>query len=96
MSVTDLPALDVWVTSNCSACERTLRVISACETLHELVDIQVHRLDSAGAAPPAAVVGGPSIVFFGSVIALGTPDCSALTARIMSMASSRPTEDGSQ
>jgi len=81
---------------NCSACARTLRVVSACERLHEIVNIRVRRLDGTGVVPPVGVVGGPAIIFLGSVIALGTPDCSALTARIMSMTSSRPTEDGSQ
>ena len=96
MSVTDLPTLDVWVTGNCSACARTLRVVSACERLHEIVSIRVRRLDRKGVVAPAGVVGGPAMVFLGSVIALGTPDCSALTARIMSMTSSPPHQDDSQ
>lgn len=85
MSVIDFPALDVWVTDHCVSCARTLNILSACKDLHALVSVHVHRLGGSGESPPPAVVGSPAIVFRGAVIALGTPDCSELSGRIMSL-----------
>ena len=94
MKVTDLPTLDVWVTDHCVSCARTLKVLSACDGLRGLVGVHVHRLGSSGESPPAAVVGGPAIVFRGAVIALGTPDCSELTGRIMAVLDVQPEVGG--
>ncbi len=96
MKVTDLPTLDVWVTDHCVSCARTLDVLSTCEALQGLVSVLVHRLDGAGESPPTTVVGGPAVVFQGAVIALGTPDCSALAGRIMAMMRTRPQVGGNR
>lgn len=81
----DLPSLDVWVTEGCRSCERTLKVIHGCGRLRALVDVRVCRFGTPGLAPPKAVIGGPAVVFLGAVIALGTPECSALVERILEM-----------
>ena len=81
----DLPSLDVWVTDGCRSCARTLRVIHGCGPLQDLVDIRVCKFGTPGLAPPKAVIGGPAVVFLGVVIALGTPECSALVERILEL-----------
>lgn len=81
--MTNLPALDVWVTDGCRPCGRTLKVIHGCSSLQDLVEIHVHKFGNAEVAPPKAVIGGPAVVFQGTVIALGTPDCAALVERIL-------------
>lgn len=42
-------------------------------------------MTAPGAAAPAAVVGGPTALFEGVVVALGTPDCAQLARRIESL-----------
>ncbi|WP_322797401.1 hypothetical protein [Tepidiforma sp.] len=84
--MSELPELDVWVTAECSACARTLRTLEACESLQGLVAIRVRDLSQQGQRPPG-VVGGPTITLGGEVVALGTPDCSELTERVISILS---------
>lgn len=81
----DLPSLDVWVTDGCRSCARTLKVIHSCGSLQGLVEIHVCKFGTPGLAPPKAVIGGPAVVFQGTVIALGTPECSALVERILQL-----------
>jgi len=96
MLVHELATLDVWVTDHCIACARTLELLAACSVLRSLVRVRVRRLGAgADGAPPAAVVGGPAIVFLGSVIALGTPDCAALAERIIALLGSQRGAGGS-
>lgn len=77
----NLPELDVWVTTGCRACARTLRTLADCEALRGLVAIRVRDLADGGVRPPG-VVGGPTITFGGEVLALGTPDCRQLAERV--------------
>lgn len=69
----------------CHACRRTVRVVSACESLNQLVDVVVRRLGDSDVTPPEAVIGGPTIVFRGTVVSLGTPDCKELTGKVSAM-----------
>jgi hypothetical protein len=89
MKVNDLPALDVWVTEDCASCARTLVALSACDVIKDLVRVEVHLLGDPGEFPPRGVIGGPAIVFQGTVVALGTPDCSQLAGRIMPLLGAR-------
>lgn len=81
----DLPSLDVWVTDDCRSCARTLKAIGGCRSLQKLVDVRICKFGTPGLEPPKAVIGGPAVVFLGSVIALGTPECSALVERILEL-----------
>ncbi len=83
--MTDLPSLDVWVTDDCAACARTLRILSVCKRLRSLVAVRVRNLGDPGETPPSSVVGGPAVVFQGTIVSLGTPDCSELAERIISI-----------
>lgn len=85
MIVQQLPAMDVWVTDGCRSCERTLAAVAGCERLLSLVSVVIRHLDSRDEHVPDEVVGGPAIVFMESVIALGTPTCSALLERVLTM-----------
>jgi hypothetical protein len=74
--------LELYVMSGCVACERAELTLRACERLAGMVDVVVLELGAPGVKPPAAVVGGPTTVFNGAVVALGTPDCEELADRI--------------
>ena len=87
--MTELPPLDVWVTDECPACARTLKVLDSCECLRAVVSVCVRRLGDPRERPPLSVVGGPAIVFQGKIISLGTPDCVDLFKRIMLITRSR-------
>ncbi|MEO6042691.1 MAG: hypothetical protein ABIQ47_02055 [Tepidiformaceae bacterium] len=45
----------------------------------------MRNLGDPGETPPSSVVGGPTVVFQGTIVSLGTPDCSELTERIISI-----------
>lgn len=77
-----LPPLDLYVTGHCKICLRAERALRACDVLEGIVKLVVHRLDEPGTLAPPSVVGGPTLVFRGRVVGLGTPDCSELAARI--------------
>lgn len=83
--MTDLPSLDVWVTDDCAICARTLKILSMCKRLSGLVGVRVRNLGDPGETPPSSVVGGPTVVFRGTIVSLGTPDCAELTERIISL-----------
>jgi len=83
--VTPRPVLELYVTRDCAICRRAERVIRECDRLAQLVELRVVEFGTLAAAPPPAVVGGPSTVFRGMVLALGTPDCTELAARIESI-----------
>lgn len=77
-----LPTLELYVTRGCGACRRAERILRDCARLSQLVKLNVLELGLPEVQPPAAVIGGPSVVFRGRVVALGTPDCAELAQRI--------------
>jgi len=82
--------MDVWVTGGCPSCDRTRTVVSGCEALRSLVSVTIRHLDAPDGEVPNEVVGGPAIVFMGTVIALGTPTCSDLVQRVLAMMKASP------
>ena len=92
--MTNLPSLDIWVTDDCAICARTLKTLSACKRLRGLVAVRVRNLGDPGETPPSSVVGGPTVVFQETIVSLGTPDCSELTERIMSITRSMAVTGG--
>ena len=93
--MTDLPTLDVWVTDDCAVCARTLNILAICKRLQSLVVIRVRNLGDPAETPPTSVVGAPAVLFQGTIVSLGTPDCSELTERIISITRSMDGTGGS-
>lgn len=54
-----------------------------------MVELAVVDIAEEGAAPPPGVVGGPTAVFHGTIVALGTPDCSELADRLEALVGAR-------
>lgn len=77
-----MPALELYVTRGCESCCRAERVLRQCVRISGLVRLRVLELGDPGIQPPAAVFGGPTVVFRGRVVALGTPDCTELAQRL--------------
>ena len=77
-----IPALELYVTRGCGSCRRAERVLRQCVRISELVRLRVLELGAPGIQAPAAVFGGPTVVFRGRVVALGTPDCAELAQRL--------------
>jgi hypothetical protein len=88
-SVSQRPVLQVYVMRGCSACRRTERVLKHCERILKLMDVEIFELGADGVTAPPTVVGGPTTVFDGSVVALGTPDCTELAERLESLVAAR-------
>ena len=80
------PTLDLYVTRGCPSCRRAERTLRECTRILELVELRVLELGAPGIAPPPSVIGGPTTVFRGVVLALGTPDCSELARQLESLA----------
>ena len=76
------PVLELFVSDGCEACKRAERVVRSCEGLAASVSLAVRHLDDPAVDVPAAVIGGPTLVFRGVVVSLGTPDCARLAERI--------------
>jgi glutaredoxin len=81
----DRPVLHIYVQDGCPSCERAKRTANACEALAALVDIQVRPLDTLTEELPPGVVGVPTFVLNGVVVALGTPNCRELAQRLRAM-----------
>jgi len=81
----DLPTLELDVSEGCTSCIRAERVVRACERLQSLVRLTVLRLGDPGLETPPQVFGGPTFVFRGVLVGLGTPDCAKLAHRIEEM-----------
>ena len=79
------PILEMYVTRGCSSCRRAERAIRDCEQIRQLVDVAMVELGSPGVLAPPSVVAGPTLVFRGVVVALGTPDCGELAERLCSL-----------
>ncbi len=77
--------LHLYVTAGCPSCERAERTLRGCERIRRLVELDVLDMAAPGVVLPAAVVGGPTAVFEGMVVALGTPDCTQLAERLESL-----------
>jgi hypothetical protein len=73
----------------CSACRRTERTLRHCQQILKLMDVEILELGAEGVTPPSTVVGGPTTVFEGVVVALGTPDCAELAERLESLVAAR-------
>ncbi|MGI8925097.1 MAG: thioredoxin family protein [Tepidiformaceae bacterium] len=80
-----LPVLNLYVTDDCSSCARTRRAIRECARLQSLVAVVEHRLGDLEAPRPRGVVAGPTLVFDGIVVWLGTPDSTELADRLEAM-----------
>jgi hypothetical protein len=78
------PKLELYVSRGCGACKRAERALRGCARLASLVEVTVLEIGASGVRPPSAVVGGPTTVFEGAVMALGTPDCEELAERLES------------
>ena len=76
------PVLELYVTRGCAACKRAERALRGCDLVLRVADLVVFELGGDGISHPAAVVGGPTVVLDGVVVALGTPDCAELAARL--------------
>jgi len=83
------PQLQLYVTRGCGACNRAEHTLRTCERLARIVDLSVLVLGEEGVRQPGLVIGGPTTVFQGAVMALGTPDCEDLAERIESLISAR-------
>lgn len=77
-----LPVLELYVTRGCGSCRRAERILRECLRISRLAKLTVLELGGPGVQAPAAVIGGPSVVFRGRVVALGTPDCAELAQRL--------------
>lgn len=82
-----LPSLDLFVADDCRSCRRAAETLAACEELRKLVSIRVVNIDSDGAEPPPRLVGVPTLMFKGTVLALGTPDCAKLVLTVRALLS---------
>lgn len=76
------PVLELFVTKGCANCARAERVLKECPELAALVAVEVRLIGAPGVGIPARLVGGPTVVFEGAILSLGTPDCGTLAARI--------------
>lgn len=83
------PVLELYVTRGCSACRRAERTLRHCESIRQLADLVVIDMGADGVTRPLGVVGGPTTVFEGAVVALGTPDCAELADRLETLIGSR-------
>lgn len=89
--VDDLPSLELYVSSHCRGCRKAEAVVRSCERLASLVRISVCNLDDPLTVVPPGVFGVPTLVFYGTIVGLGTPDCAELAGRIKDMAASNTT-----
>ncbi|MGE3073924.1 MAG: hypothetical protein AB7N24_11745 [Dehalococcoidia bacterium] len=76
------PTLELYITRGCSACRRAERTLRHCDRIRRLADLTVIDMGADGAIRPPGVIGGPTTVFEGTVVALGTPDCAELADRL--------------
>ncbi len=76
------PVLTLYVTTDCVSCVRTEEVLRCCDGIMSLVRLEVALLGAEGVDRPASVIGAPTLVFQGKVVALGTPDCRELAAQL--------------
>ena len=77
------PPLTLYVTTGCSACRRAEEVLRECDEIRSLASLEVVLLGEDGEEPPPdQVIGAPTVVFQGKVVALGTPDCARLAAEL--------------
>ena len=76
------PKLELYVVRGCTVCHRAERTLRQCERIRRLIDLSVLELGANGVSPPVCVVGGPTTVFRGTIVALGTPDCFELAERL--------------
>lgn len=76
------PVLQLYVMRGCSACRRAERTLRHCERIRRLADLVVIDMGAEGVTRPPGVIGGPTTVFQGAVVALGTPDCAQLADRL--------------
>lgn len=79
------PLIELFVTQGCASCARAERALRGCGRLDALVSIAVREIGAPGVEAPPGVIGGPTTVFRGIVVALGTPDCEKLAARVRAM-----------
>jgi hypothetical protein len=54
-----------------------------------LVELDVVDIEDRAASVPPYIVGGPTTVFEGTVLALGTPDCTQLAERLERLMAAR-------
>jgi glutaredoxin len=83
--VNQRPTLQLYVTTGCPACHRAERTLRLCQRILQSVQIEVLEVGAGGVLPPSGLVGCPTTVFAGMIVALGTPDCSELADRIESL-----------
>ncbi len=76
------PVLYLYVTRGCSACRRAEQTLRNCTAIQRLSELRIVELGEPGVVQPTAVVGGPTTMFQGKVVALGTPDCHELAGRL--------------
>jgi len=77
-----LLTLELYVMRGCHACQRAERALRSCVRLAGLADVVVLEIGAPGVARPPSVVGGPTLLLNGAVVALGTPDCADLVDRL--------------
>ncbi len=87
--MSERPVLELYITRGCSACRRAECTLRHCERIRRLADLVVIDVGTDGVIPPPGVVGGPTTVFEGAVVALGTPDCTELAARLETLVGAR-------
>lgn len=83
--MSDRPLIELYVTRGCSACRRAEHTLRHCERIRRLAELVVIDMGAEGVTRPPGVVGGPTTVFEGTVVALGTPDCDQLAERLESL-----------
>ena len=76
------PTLELYVTTGCASCRRAERILRECGRISQMMKLSVLELGAPGIRPPSSVIGSPSVVFRGRVVALGTPDCAELAQRL--------------
>ena len=84
------PVLHLYVTRGCSACRRAEQALRDCAEIQRLCELRIVDLGEPGVIQPVAVVGGPTTVYQGKVVALGTPDCDELAKRLERLVTARP------
>jgi len=75
------PLLELFA-GGCAMSRRAEISLRACRALEVLVELRVRNIDDPLVDVPPCVVGCPTLVFQGTAVALGTPDCSAVVRRV--------------
>ena len=77
--------LYLYVVDGCETCQRARARLESCKTIAARGTLVVRSLSEPSTKRPAALVGVPSVMLEGEIIAMGTPDCCAVGALLAAM-----------